>query len=558
MRSRTIAVAGLLAVTGPWGCYGGRNDMPAEDDGGGDDEGGDDEGEPEPAPLGCDGSAFDPGPARLRRLTHAEYTQTVRDLLGVDPAAQVALFPADVTTGSFDNDAQNQTISVLLGEGYLEAAQTVAAAVVADPERRDAVLGCDPGTGTECLRSAVEGLGRRAWRRPLEATEVDELLALTVDEATPAEQASIMIEALLLSPKFLFRVELGRPTADDPTLLQLTGYEVATRLSYFLWGTTPDDALLDAAAAGELDDADGVAEHARRMLADERARRALRDFSEQWFRVRDIEDQYRDPAAYPGWGPELAQSMREELALLLDDYMWSSEGFLGIYTADHGYADARLAEVYGLAPRGDALEPVSWEGDEERGGLLTTAAFATASSRAGDTSPVTRAVYVREVMLCDPPPPPPADIPLIEPEEGESAQDAFERHTADPACAGCHLTLDPIGHGLERYDSIGQLRQTYPDGSPVRLAGEVRIDDRPVEFAGGVALGQAIAGSEAAAGCAVAHAYRFALGRQETEVDACSMERLTAAFTASEQVFEPMLIELVTSDAFRFRRAHEG
>jgi hypothetical protein len=552
-------MAGWLALGGLGGCYGGRDDAPADDQGEGtEDDAGESEGPAEPAPLGCDGTAFDPGPARLRRLTHAEYAATVRDLLGVDPAAHVALFPADVTTGSFDNDSHNQTVSVLLGEGYLAAAQAMAAAVVADPARRDAVLGCDPASGPECLREAVTRLGRRAWRRPLEEAEVDALVALTASEATPDEQASLAIEALLLSPSFLFRVELGEPTADDPALLRLTGYEVATRLSYFLWGTTPDDALLDAAAQGELDEAEGVAERALEMLADERARVALRDFSEQWFRVRDMESQYRDPEAYPGWGPELAGSMRQELALLLDDFMWGDESLLGIYTARHGYADARLAELYGLPPGGDEPERVSWADDEQRGGLLTTAAFATASSRAGDTSPVTRAVYVREVMLCDPSPPPPADVPVIEPEEGESAQDAFERHTRDPACAGCHVLLDPIGHGLERYDSVGQLRQTYPDGSPVRLEGEIRIDGTPVAFAGGVELGQAIAGSQAAATCAVAHTYRFALGRQESEADGCSLERLTESFTASDHAFEPLLLEIVTSDAFRFRRAHEG
>jgi len=558
MRSRTIAMASLLAVAGPWGCYGGRNDMPAQDDGGEGDEGGDDEGEPEPAPLGCDGSGFDPGPVRLRRLTHAEYARSVRDVLGVDPAAEVALFPADVTTGSFDNDAQNQTISVLLGEGYLGAAQTIAAQVVADPGLRDAALGCDPAIGETCLREGLSRLGRMLWRRPLAADELDALVAVGAAEETSDEQVSIAIEALLLSPKFLFRVEIGEPTADDPSILRLTGYEVATRLSYFLWGTTPDGALLDAAEAGELDEADGVSEHARRMLADERARGAMRDFTEQWFRVRDMEEQYRDPVAFPGWGPGLATSMREELALLLDDYMWSEESMLGIYTADHGYVDARLAEVYGL-PAGDmALEPVSWADDAERGGLFTTAAFATASSRAGDTSPVTRAVYVREVMLCDPPPAPPPDVPLLEPEEGESVEDAFERHTKDPVCAGCHLTLDPIGHGLERYDSIGRLREAYADGSPVRLEGKITIDGQERGFAGGKELGQAIAGSEAAAECVVAHAYRFALGREETEDDTCSMARLSESFATADQAFEPLLVEIVTSDAFRFRRAHEG
>lgn len=551
----THRLAIALCLTIPPGCYRGSDGAPNDAAEDADSDGSDADDADEPAPMGCDGSSFDPGPVDLRRLTHAEYANTVRDLLGVDPAALVATFPEDVTTGSFDNDAANQTISVLLGERYLDTAQAVASQVVADPDR-EAVLGCDPAQGPECLRTIATTLGRRAWRRPLEQDEVEALLALSADQATPQEQASIMIEALLQSPKFLFRVELGEPT-DDPSLRRLTGYEVGTRLSYFLWGTTPDDALLDAAELGELDSVEGLEAHARRMLADDRARAAMHDFAEQWFQVRELSDQYRDPEQFPDWGEALADSMRQELALLLDDFMGEDQSFLGIYTADHGYVDARLAELYGVSGGGEALTAVSWDDDDERGGLLTTAAFATASSRAGDTSPVTRAVYVREVVLCDPPPAPPPDVPLVEPEEGESTQDAFERHTADPNCAGCHLALDPIGHGLERYDSIGQLRQTYPDGSPVRLEGEVRIDGQVHAFSGGVELGVAVAESEAAAQCVVSHAYRFALGREEAPADACSLDRLDEGFAAAGQTIPELLVEIATSDAFRFRRSDE-
>ena len=173
--------------------------------------------------------------------------------------------------------------------------------------------------------------------------------------------------------------------------------------------------------------------------------------------------------------------------------------------------------------------------------------------------------FVREVILCDTPPAPPPNVPQLDPAEGESVEDAFERHTADPVCAGCHLTLDPIGHGLERYDSIGRLRQSYADGSPVRMAGEITIDGTKLAFAGGKELGQAVASSEAAARCVVAHAYRFALGREETDDDACSMERLAESYAAADQAFEPLLLEIVTSDAFKIalasasiRLSHQG
>ena len=550
---RRIALAGSLGAV--VGCYEGSSsatgdgadtDGPASASESG--SGGDPTGE-DPPPLGCDGQAFDPGPTPLRRLTHAEYAAAVRDVLGVDVSEVARSFPADVTTGSFDNDAANQTISVLLGEAYLGAAQQIAAEVVSTPERRDALVGCDLG-GDDCMPSFVAALGRRLWRRPLTDAEIDAFVELASAHAeTVDEKASIVVEALLMSPKFLFRVERGTADPETPGLLRLDGFEVATRLSFFLWGSTPDDALLDAAEAGELDSSDGVAAHAQRMLEDDRARAAMTAFSEQWFRVAGMETQYRDPDAFPEWNAALAASMREELRLLLDDFMWGDVDFLGLLTADHGYVDDNLAAIYGV-PAGN----VDWSNDPDRGGFFTSAAFATASSRAGDTSPVTRAVYVREVVFCDPPPPPPPDVPLIEPEEGESTQDAFERHTADPACAGCHVTLDPIGHGLERYDSIGRLRAEYDDGTQVRREGSVVIDGEVQMFAGGKELGALAAGSDAAERCVVAHAHRFAMGRHEEETDACTLDRATLAFAESGHAFEAMLVDLVRSDAFRYRR----
>jgi hypothetical protein len=550
---RRIALAGSLGVV--VGCYEGSSgstggvDSDGADAGSESGSGGDPTGE-DPPPLGCDGEAFDPGPTPLRRLTHAEYAAAVRDVLGVDVSERASSFPADVTTGSFDNDAANQTISVLLGEAYLGAAQQIAGDVVSTPERRDALVGCDLASGDDCLRSFAATLGRRLWRRPLSEAEIEAFVELASANAeTVDEKASIVVEAFLMSPKFLFRAERGVADPDAPGLLRLDGFEVATRLSFFLWGSTPDDALLDAAQAGELDTRDGVAAHAQRMLEDDRARAAMTAFSEQWFRVAGMETQYRDPEAFPEWNEGLAVSMREELRLLLDDFMWGDADFLGLLTADHGYVDDNLAAIYDV-PAGN----VDWSNDPQRGGFFTTAAFATASSRAGDTSPVTRAVYVREIVLCDPPPAPPPDVPLIEPQEGESTQDAFERHTADPACAGCHLTIDPIGHGLERYDSIGRMRAEYDDGTPVRLEGSVVIDGDVHEFAGGKQLGALVADSEAAERCVVAHAHRFAMGRHEGETDACTLDRATLAFTESGHAFEAMLLDLVRSDAFRYRR----
>ncbi len=517
-------------------------------------------GEGDSGDAACVGDPSDPGPMLLRRLTHREYQATVLDLLGLDASELVATFPADVTTGSFDNDAKNQTISVLLGERYFDAATELAAQVVGDTARRDAVLGCDPAEGEPCLRAAIERFGRRAFRRPLDAAEIDELLALAQSQDTPSAQASIVIETVLMSPRFLFRAELGTVDPDHPERAKLGGYEVATRLSYFLWGTTPDDALLDAAAAGTLDDADGVATTALAMLADARAYDTMASFGEQWLRADTIAGQTRDAETFPEWNESLADAMLAELELRMDDAMWSEGAdFLSLYTAPHGYVNDALAAIYGVdAPGSAELVPYDHPEGSDRGGLFTTAAFATASSRASDTSPVQRAMWVRTVALCDPPPPPPPSVPSLDPEDGESVQDAFERHLGKgEECAGCHLQLDPIGFGLERYDSIGRLRATYPSGDAVRTDGTITIDGVEQAFAGGVELGSLVASSRQAEACVVAHGWRWAMGRGDDVADSCGRSAAQQRFADSGRSFEELLLAVVASDAFRYRRIEQ-
>ncbi|HWB74339.1 MAG TPA: DUF1592 domain-containing protein, partial [Nannocystaceae bacterium] len=437
-----IALALAGCYSGPRGGDDGAGDGDA--DGSGSADSGDSGDDGDTGAPACVGDPNDPGPMLLRRLTHREYEATIRDLLGVDARTIVATFPADVTSGSFDNDAKNQTISVLLGERYLDAAKALGAQVVGDVALRDAVLGCDPAEGESCLRAATERFGRRAFRRPLAASEIDELVALALTQDAPADQAAILIETVLMSPRFLFRVEVGTVDPDHPERAKLDGYEIATRLAYFLWGTTPDDALLDAAATGALDDAEGVAAMTETMLGDPRAKGTMAIFGEQWLRADTIVGQSRDAEQFPEWNESLQHAMVDELELRLDDAMWAEGAdVLSLFTSTRGYVNDELAAIYGVtAPGGGELQPFDHPADSERGGLFTTAAFATASSRASDTSPVQRAMWVRTVALCDPPPPPPPSVPSLDPEDGESVQDAFERHLGKgEECAGCHLQL---------------------------------------------------------------------------------------------------------------------
>ncbi|MFO0631255.1 MAG: DUF1592 domain-containing protein [Nannocystaceae bacterium] len=555
-------ICALVIATWATACHRGNDhaDDAADGDASGSD-GGTASGSDGGVPEGCAAeSLLDPGPMYLRRLTHREYAATIVDVVAADPdqaQALVATFPQDVVTSSFDNDGLHQSISVLLGERYLDAAEQLADAVLADATRRDRVIGCDPAAGEACLRDFVTRFGRRAMRRPLDDEEIDALVELALGQAEPDAQASIVIETVLMSPRFLFKVELGTPDPDHPERAKLGGFEVATRLSYLLWGTTPDDVLLDAAAAGQLDDADGVATMAEAMLDDGRVQTAMAQFGAQWFRLDDIAGQARDAASFPEFDAALQQAMVDELQALLQRHMFGDgEDFLDLYRTRSTAVNDALAAIYGVTPPGSStLVPIELPEDGERGGLFTTAAFATASSRADETSPVQRAVYVRKLALCDPPPPPPPGVPQVQPEDGESTQDAFERHIDQgDSCAGCHLQLDPIGFGLERFDSIGRLRDSYGSGDPVKRDGTITIDGTEHAFSGGVELGALVADSQAAQGCVVTHAWRFALGRSEDPADECNREQVRLRFADAGNDFRSLLLALVRSDAFRYRR----
>lgn len=543
---RPIAASLLVAaVAASTACIG---EIGSPDDGSEGDDGSD--------PSGGSGLA-DPGSALMRRLTNREYAASVHDLLGVDAAAMVATFPDDVRTSGFDNAALTQTIAAAHAERYMAAAKAFAAEVLGAEALRAQVVGCDVDADrAACLDAFVTTFGRRAWRRRIADEEKARLLALVAAEADGDAALAMLLEAFLQAPHFLFRVELGAPSApggERPDLVRVGDYEMAARLSFFLWGTTPDDTLLDAAAAGELDSAEGVARMAEEMIGDERVQAAMAGFARQWFRLDALEVAKRDATQFPEFGPELVEAMAAEASQLLHTAMWSEgASFLDVYTSRGGYSNAALAAVYGQGA-GDELAALDWGDSADRGGLLTTAAFLTASTRGNATSPIQRGKYVREVVLCETLPSPPANIPELEQQPGQSAADAEAQHTKDPACAGCHVKLDPLGFGLERYDSIGRLRSTYSNGEPVKLEGLVDGME-PGAFAGGVELGALVRESGWAGRCVLEQVLRWGLGRSDESADEETLGALDASFVASNESFRALLVDFTRSDAFRFRR----
>jgi hypothetical protein len=497
------------------------------------------------------------GSAPLRRLTGREHATSIRDLLGVDVSDVIASFPDDGTVDGFDNNAMVQTVTPQHARRWQEAAETAAQRLLADPARRDALVGCEPDGETReaCLRSMIERFGRLAFRRTLLADEIEALEAVAdaaQGDPDPYASVAMVVRAVLQAPQFVFRIERGAPVPGRSDVLRLTGPELATRLSFALWATTPSPALLDAAEAGALDDLEGLAAHARALAQDDRARDAARTFAAQWLRLGAMGEIELEAELFPAFGPDLRQAAVTEDALLADDFLRGDASLLGLYDAPYGYADAALAALYGVpAPASGSHEQLTVS---ERGGLFGTAGFAMLTSHPQNTSVVLRGKYVREVALCDPPPPPPADVSTVPLEPGVSALDASLAHAGDPACSGCHLRLDPIGLGLERFDAVGRLRWAYADGTPVASDGFVEGIE-PGAFQGAVELARLVADSDMAARCVVEHYLRFALGKSLESAEQRTVTEVAARFAEVGHRFEELVVAISITDAFRYRPA---
>lgn len=526
--------------------------VPPSEDGDGED------GEPESQ---CGGEAA-PGASPIRRLSAWEYDNTILDLLG-DDTHPAAGFPQEGGSG-FDNNADVSAVTWLMAQKYMLASEDVAGRAVED---LGTLLPCDPAGDAAvehvCVEQWLDGFGPRAWRRPLTDYERDELLAL-FDELRATDDLptslSMVLQALLQSPHFLYRVELGVPGEQGAAAVRLDDYEMASRLSYFLWGSMPDDELLDTAGAGGLSTPEDIETQARRMLDDPKARRMVEHFHEQWLGTIRLVSLDKDITEFPEWSPELSAKQVQEAAAFVDHVFFEGEGTLDeLLTAPYTFVDAELAEFYGLpAPEGAGLQQVEGTGSMELSGILSLGGVLSAYSKANMTDPIKRGLFVREHLLCQIPPPPPDDVPLLPPvlDDDSTTREQFEQHRADPACAACHTLFDPIGFGFENYDAVGRWRTTE-NGFPIDASGELNGMDNGGEFDGVHAMGQKLAASDDVAECVTRQWFRFTYGRTESaEADACNMDTLTATFAESGHDLRELLVALTQTDAFLFRTAY--
>lgn len=522
--------------------------------------------EGETPPTCADEAAIFPGDVPIRRLTRFEYNNTVRDLLG-DHTAPASALPSEVLGNGFGNDAEAQSVSTLLVEKYaavaedmaLRATETPAFLAARFPCMGEMVNGASRDAEDACAYEFLREFTPRAYRRPLESDELDELLGLQQAlYETGGFQASItgVLEAILQSHDFLYRLEFG--VMDPEGRLRPSGHEMASRLSYFLWGTMPDEPLFAAAESGELLTNEGVRAQAERMLADPRSREVLRFFFDSVLPISGLAGLQRDPVRYPAYSPAIGGLMREETQRFLEHVVFDAEGtWDAALTAPYTFANGPLAAFYGLpAVEGDEFVQVPLD-TSQRLGVLTQSGVVAGTIHSNETNPVVRGAFLMHKILCFEISLPTGDI-LAEikppdPDSGATTRERYAQHSEDPACVGCHRFMDPVGFSLENYDAIGLWRDSE-NGIPIDASGALPTTGEAV--GGPVELVRAIAGSPDTHACFAHQWANFAYGTKLERSD-CVLSRLEETFAEAEHHIPTLLLELTQTDAFLYL-AREG
>jgi len=497
-----------------------------------------------------------PGRALVRRLSNVEYDATIKTLLG-DANDYAAAFPTDTVVNGFTNNSDVQDVAPALAEQYLVVAEQIADKAT---QSVSTLLGCELTLGEPCISDFISRFGKRAWRRPVTGEEQADLLSVFTsgrDGFDAVTGVKLLLEALLVSPNFLYRVEVGVPVAGAP-YAALTSWELASRLSYFLTGTMPDDELLAVAEADGLSSPEGIAAQAERLLATPAARAQVAEFFAGWLDLRVVPRLQRDTAQFPSWNSTLPQLFSDETRTFATSVVFDGAGDLKtLLTASFTYGDPSLASYYG-GTAGQVQNGVARIDlpPAQRAGLLTHASFLAAHSKEIQTDPVSRGKFVRERILCqgiDPPPPGlVVTAPTITP--GTTTRERFQQHEADPVCAGCHALLDPVGLAFEHYDAIGQWRDTE-QGVAIDASGNLTDTDVEGPFDGVVEMATKLGQSTIASECFVRQWFRFTFGRGESVADDPRIGTIAGSFEGANGQVRDLLVALTQTPDFRYLAA---
>jgi hypothetical protein len=511
----------------------------------------DDPGEPA-APDGC---AF--GAARIWKLSPAQQVAALQELApGLEP--ELARGVAEtLATGDrvFSSEADHLEMSEPHVDELFRLADLAADYVVDDvPELVSCLEELDDG----CVADHVENLVARAYRRDPSPAELDAYVAFLAAQRD-AHGAGLatrqLAQAILLSPSFLYRSELG--TEPDAEVFELTAHETAAALSFFVVDRPPDADLLEAAGRGELD-ADGIEAHTRRLLAAPEAADGIKRFVGELLRVTTLGEQPKDLELFPAWGPALATDMLTEVDLYVEDVLRTGGGVRDLVSGTRTHVNAGLAALYGLSvPPEAGFVAVELPADQPRAGLLTSAALMAQHAQPDEADPVKRGRFIRERLLCQPLPEPPANVNAVPPKPDgvHTIRELLEEvHSTDPSCVGCHQLMEPLGFPLDQFDALGQFR-TQQFGLELDPSGSiVGVDGGPFVVADARELGRALAELPEFSECLAVQVFHYAHGRAPTTDDVCALEELQLAMAATEGNLEDLIVGVTTSQFFFTRR----
>lgn len=535
-RALLLAVGGVVALSACTGVVGTSE--------------GDGEGGPQTLiPLPAAAEAI--GKSQARRLSRDEYDNAVEDLLGDTRRAGLKALPSDGNI-TFDNEYQVQAASTALIEGVETLAAEAAKSLVADASRLRTVLPCTPSgpDDAECMRAFVTGFGRRVLRRPLSAEETERLVALqalSVKRSDFNVGVRAVVQVLLQDPAFLYRVEVGTPVEGQNGVYRLGQFELASRLSFLILGSTPPEWLLDLAESAQLATQDDLASAAERLLTEPRAVARVQHFHAMWLGYADL----------PQHEPALAAKFQTEANALVKKVIFEQPSdYFGVFTSKEAYVDDALAQNYGM--KGPGSSGFAWMpySGPERAGILSTGAVLSNGFASGDSSPTRRGLFMRRRMLCNEvPAPPPTVVSDVPPEVGLAPCKAerYAEHANNPTCIGCHTLMDPIGFGLEAFDISGRFRTTEPDEPSCSIKGEGEVAGS-AKFTGPAGFAKVLTESGRLEACVATQYFRFASGRREDSSERDNIQALANGFQSGERQFGNLVMGLVSQDTFAFRR----
>jgi Protein of unknown function (DUF1592)/Protein of unknown function (DUF1588)/Protein of unknown function (DUF1585)/Protein of unknown function (DUF1587)/Protein of unknown function (DUF1595)/Planctomycete cytochrome C len=505
----------------------------------------------------------DPGRVTIRRLNRAEYDNTIRDLVGVaiHPAED---FPSDDVGYGFDNIGDVLSMPPILTEKYLAAAEKVIEAVWKSDEARKRILIVTPKDAKEnrdSARKILKAFADRAWRRPATDDEIKRLLRF-IDAADkngdPFETGvQLALEAVLTSPHFLFRVEIDKTQGDAPH--SLSDWELASRLSYFLWSSMPDEELFSHARQGDLHQPEVLEAQTRRLLKDPKSHALVENFADQWLLIRNLKSATPDAAMFPTFDEPLRAAMQKETEAYFENVMREDRSIMELIDSDYTFVNERLAKHYGIdGVKGDDFRRVTLK-DGRRGGVLTQASILTVTSNPTRTSPVKRGKFILDSILGSPMPPPPPDVPPLNEDkkiaDSATLRQRMEEHRANPSCATCHQRMDPLGFGFENFDAIGAWRER--DGAaPIDPSGVLPGGEK---FNGPAELKAILKARQPDfAHCLAEKMLTYSIGRGLERYDRCAVDEITANVVLNKYTFSSLVLGIVMSDPFLKRRGKRG